>query len=149
MYEEKFKEIKKKVTEYVEKEPQKCAIIGGVAILVVGYLTYRWWSGSSDKKNGKTARPEDEVKEVTPGNIDDIEEVKEKPKKAVAPSDSEDEPLILRQVIKVKRDAAGILDKESLVRIFDKRSTIRGMRKLDRTFKDRRRNSFNDQVQYK
>lgn len=149
MYEEKFREIKQKVADYIHKEPEKCAIIGGVAFLVVGYLAYRWYNKSSDRKKDKKARPEDEVKEVTPGNIEEIEETKERPKKAIAPSDSEDEPLILRQVIKVKRDSAGILDKDSLVRIFDKRSTIRGMRKLDRTFKDRRRAAFNDQVQYK
>ena len=64
-------------------------------------------------------------------------------------SDSEDEPLILKQVVKPTRDASGTLDRDTLVRIFDKRSTIRGIRRLDKTFKEKRRAVFNNQLEYK
>lgn len=70
-------------------------------------------------------------------------------KPVVELSDSEDEPILLKQVIKPARDQGGVLDKGTLVRIFDKRSTIRGMRKLDRTFKEKRRSNFNNPMEYK
>ena len=56
--------------------------------------------------------------------------------------DSEDEPLALMRGIEVKRDAEGVLSGETVVQILDKRSTIRGIRKLTQEFRDKRRSVF-------
>ena len=145
----KLEEVKAKVTEYVNEYPGK-SILAGVGVLFVGYVAYRWLRGSQGKTNGKP-KVEDSIKEVdTPGNPDaEEEESKTKNPRFVPQTDSEDEPLILKEVIKPKRDSAGILDRETLIRIFDKRSTIRGIRKLDKSFKDKRRAAFQDQIEYK
>jgi hypothetical protein len=87
---------------------------------------------------------------TTLGNPDDVkEENKTQNKKFTPVADSDDEPMLLRQVVKPKRDPQGVLDKETLTKIFDKRSTIRGMRKLDRQFKEKRRSMFDDPNEYK
>ena len=128
-----------KISEYIEKEPTKCAIIGIGIVAVLGLVGYKIIQARGCKqdvcKTIQPKRPEEEIKTigVTPG----------------APSDSEDEPLLLRQSIKPKRDPAGIIDKDTLVKIFNKRSTIKGMRKMDKAFKDKRRASFRDPVDYK
>lgn len=123
----------------------------GVGAVVFGYLAYKLLSKGGSKT--KTYRPEDDIIGITPGgpqaSDEVVEEAKTKVQKVVPPSDSEDEPLVLKQSIQLRRDAEGLLDKETLIRIFDKRSSIRGMRKLDRTFKDKRRAAFQDQNEYK
>lgn len=151
MNKEYLEEIKTKVADYVKTHRNESIAIGA-GIVVVGYFAYRLIFGRSSTQT-ESAKDEDGIKEIneTPGNPEDTEEeAKVKPQKVpVANTDSEDEPLILRQVIKPKRDTAGVLDRDSLVRIFDKRSTIRGIRKLDRVFKEKRRAVFEDQVEYK
>lgn len=151
MNKEYLEEIKTKVADYVKTHRNESIAIGA-GIVVVGYFAYRLIFGRSGTQT-ESAKDEDGIKEIneTPGNPEDTEEeAKVKPQKVpVANTDSEDEPLILRQVIKPKRDTAGVLDRDSLVRIFDKRSTIRGIRKLDRVFKEKRRAVFEDQVEYK
>lgn len=151
MNKEYLEEIKTKVADYVKTHRNESIAIGA-GIVVVGYFAYRLIFGRSGTQT-EAAKDEDGIKEIneTPGNPEDTEEeAKVKPQKVpVANTDSEDEPLILRQVIKPKRDTAGVLDRDSLVRIFDKRSTIRGIRKLDRVFKEKRRAVFEDQVEYK
>lgn len=53
--------------------------------------------------------------------------------------DSSDEPVSLYQDVKIKRDQDGVIDKDSITKIFSKRANIRGVRKLIYDFKDKRR----------
>lgn len=151
MNKEKFEELKTKVTDYVNEKPTESAIIGAGAVIILGYWIYKlFWR--SKPVNDKTSNPEDVIKDdgTTLGNPDEAkEETKAQNKKFLPVADSDDEPMLLRQSVKPKRDPAGILDRETLTKIFDKRSTIRGMRKLDRQFKDKRRAMFDDSTEYK
>ena len=156
MDEKRYEELKERITEFIEEKPTESAILGVGALLATGYCLYKLFSRKGKEATVKAgARPEDTIKEgdITPGNPDDLEtgeEAKAPSKRRFVPqSDSEDEPMLLRQNIKPKRDNAGVLDRDTLVRIFDKRSTIKGMRKLDRTFKEKRRSVFKDPVEYK
>jgi hypothetical protein len=153
MNKEYVDEIRSKVTDFVQNNTRESIAIGAAAFAVVGYFTYKCIYGSEKaNKHVKGGKAEDSIKELdtTPGNPDSPhEEVKTRNTKFIPHSDSEDEPLILKQVVKPKRDSAGIVDRDTLVRIFDKRSTIRGIRKLDKTFKEKRRATFADQAEYK
>lgn len=149
MNRENFEELKTKVKEYVQNNTKESILIGGAALLIIGYIGYKLFGGSSTTE----AEPQGEeiVKELeTPGNVTEPQEEVKNQKPIVAfQTDSEDEPMLLKQSIKPKRDSAGVLDRDTLIKIFDKRSTIRGIRKLDRTFKEKRRAVFNDQIEYK
>ena len=149
MSKEYLKEVKTKVTDFVNTHPRESILIGGAALLIIGYIGYKLFGGSSSDET--ESQGEEAVKELeTPGNVEEPqEEAKAQKPITVFQTDSEDEPILLKQSIKPKRDAAGVLDKETLIRIFDKRSTIRGIRKLDRSFKEKRRALFNDQMEYK
>lgn len=146
-----LEDIKKKVKDYVDENPTQSILIGAGAALLIGFIAYKLFS--RDRKTvatiKKQGRPEDVVVELeTPGSYESV--IKEETKTRVAPvEDSEDEPVLLRQSIKPKRDTAGVLDKETLIKIFDKRSTIRGMRRLEKTFKEKRRAAFYDPPEYK
>mmetsp|Transcript_3285 Transcript_3285/g.2740 ORF Transcript_3285/g.2740 Transcript_3285/m.2740 type:complete len:284 (+) Transcript_3285:8-859(+) len=146
----KFDELTTKVKEFVKDRPTESALIGATALAVVGYLTYKYFWRVKIVKLRNKSKPEDSIKieKSTPGNPDS-EEAKKTRKPDVPVSDSEDEPILLKQIIIPTRDNSGILDRSSLVRIFDKRSTIRGMRKLDKTFKEKRRANFNNPSEYK
>ena len=139
MNRENFEELKTKVKEYVQNHTKESILIGGAALLIIGYIGYKLFGGSSTAE----AEPQGEetVKELeTPGNVTEPQEEVKNQKPIVAfQTDSEDEPMLLKQSIKPKRDSAGVLDRDTLIKIFDKRSTIRGIRKLDKTFKEKRR----------
>jgi hypothetical protein len=151
MNKEKFEELKNKVTDFVNEKPTESAIIGASVVLILGYCVYKLFSRSKATKD-KTLNPEDVIVDdgTTLGNPDEAkEETKAQNKKFLPVADSDDEPMLLRQSVKPKRDPAGVLDRETLTKIFDKRSTIRGMRKLDRQFKEKRRAMFDDSMEYK
>lgn len=145
MNREYLEELKGKVQDYVTTHRTESMVIGAAALLVVGYIGYKLFG----RKGETAAETEEIVKDgETPGNSNK-EETKTEKKANIQQIDSEDEPMILRDVIKPKRDSAGVLDQDTLIKIFDKRSTIRGMRKLDRTFKEKRRAAFGDQIEYR
>ena len=147
MNKEYFQELKTKVSNFVQSNTKESILIGGAALLVIGYIGYKLFGRSTVEE----AEQAETVKELNvSGNIEETKEETKNQKPVVTfQTDSEDEPMLLRQSIKPKRDTAGILDRETIIKIFDKRSTIRGIRKLDRTFKDKRRAAFNDISEYK
>lgn len=152
---EKLDELRTKVTEFCQENPVQTAVIGA-GVVAVGYVAYKFlWKtkNRAQRRKRSTSNPEDIIQ--TEGDtLKGDEESKENsrplpPKKAMHESDSEDEPVILKQAIKPCRDQSGILDKTTLIKIFDKRSTIRGIRKLDRVFKEKRRQNFDNVAEYK
>lgn len=147
MNKEYLQEIKTKVSDYIKSNTKESIMIGGTALLVLGYISYKLFSRSPTAE----ADPTDNVKELNTSEIHEETKEEAKTSKPVVTfqTDSEDEPILLRQSIKPKRDNAGILDRETIIKIFDKRSTIRGIRKLDRTFKEKRRAAFYDTAEYK
>ena len=51
--------------------------------------------------------------------------------------DSDDDPLILIRTMPVEKDQEGILTEQALVNLFDKRNTIRGVRKKAKEFRNK------------
>lgn len=147
MNKEYLQEIKTKVSDYVKSNTKESVLIGGAALLVIGYLSYKLFG----KSRVADAEPAEAAKELNTSEIPEEtkEEIKTSKPVVSFQTDSEDEPMLLRQAIKPKKDNAGVLDRETIIKIFDKRSTIRGIRKLDRTFKDKRRAAFYDIAEYK
>ena len=82
------------------------------------------------KYNSKSEEKEEE------GTEEDQIILNESPKPESTPRDfdpnidSEDEPLQLMRGIEVVRDSEGFLTGETIIKILDKRSTIRGIRKM-------------------
>lgn len=152
MSKENFDELKIQVTEFVNEKPVESLLIAAAA-LAVGFMSLKYlWKWNNKPRDKPTDKPEDviQIEEETKGNLSgNEEETKSRSRKFILQSDSEDEPMLLKQAIRPMRDGVGVLDRGTLVRIFDKRSTIRGIRRLDRTFKEKRRANFEDANEYK
>ena len=98
---------KSKVSEYLEKEPIKCAIIGITIAALLGLVGYKIIKAkgckSEECQKVEPKKPEEEIKtvEVTPG----------------APSDSDGDSQPQRKPAKSKHDSSEAIKKDTLSQI--------------------------------
>ena len=131
------------VQSLIENHKDKLIFVTGIAVTAgtVYYLT-------KPKQSSAIKNAEDSEDEI------DVErKVTERPEKRNKDlyenaMDSEDEPLTLMRSINIVKDDEGVILEEPLIQIFDKRNTIRGIRKKQREFRVKRRACFENQDEY-